>query len=77
MQAAEIGAEGADEANELFSERPLAAAVAGGRKVEESSMQRLLDQYFGKDEELSGDELFLKKFIRQQVSLYPVPLKSQ
>ena len=58
------------EAAELFSE-PARGAVgqpAAGRRGQRS-MQELLDQYFGRDEELGEDDLFLKRFMSQRVGL--------
>lgn len=40
-------------------------------KRESRSMQELLDVYFGKDEDLSKDDLFLKRFVSQRVGGCP------
>ena len=70
-QAAETSGQ-ESEAAELFSE-PAKGTVGGqpavGRRSQRS-MQELLDQYFGRDEELGEDDLFLKRFMSQRVGLH-------
>ena len=41
------------------------------KKHKTADTQQMLDDYFGKDEELNEDDLFLKRFISEKVDPLP------